>query len=601
MIDQWLMALILLVPIIGALLALAFPRTARRSQFVAAAMTTGLTGIWLAFSVSGFVAASTRLTAGTWLTIPSGLGIPVELTFELDQPRALLILMGSNILLFSLQRNHPPRSRSMLLALLLLPLASASLLAVNLIVVVFLWGLIDFCLCLSSLHGDSGSRPGRTGNFINIVRCSSALLLLAVLIIAVRFGTATIDTILAEIATDERLDARSVMSGLTVVLAGAIACRIGVAPFFPWVRGKSGPDSAQSEFSAATITLAGVLPGIGLAIAVLPVAGSAPDGFLLLGALGALSVIASSISLVQPDSESAATPLAVCVGAMGCTAMATAQPGGTFVAAALVFAQLSAVVVLAKQPRWLFTRWLVLAVAVSGGWGQNASLTLLESSMLQSATTARHSLYGDWLMTAVWWGIVVGQIHWGFVVLRLSHRSQNEQGARRTPSHSPESDQPSTAIIPLDQTSEVLLLAAAMLAVGAGLLPVSSQLPAGLLTFGAATPACLLGVVFAWLVVTADEESQAKMKMSFAKVHQKYRDWYSIDAYWHNGIVLPAKFLATTIALIDRKIFGGTREEGWRQMPIQLSETLEHLRLQPPVYYGLIMLLMVVGLLWTMS
>jgi len=78
------------------------------------------------------------------------------------------------------------------------------------------------------------------------------------------------------------------------------------------------------------------------------------------------------------------------------------------------------------------------------------------------------------------------------------------------------------------------------------------------------------------------------------------REWFYLEDAIRCGLELPIRGLTLLIEICDRKILGGTAEHGWEKLPARIAGSIEYLRFQPAVYYGLTGVLLVVGLLWSL-
>ena len=633
-----LTAAMLVVPAAGGLLT-GFLRNHHR---VALTATAGLSciaaGLWIACEYAGIISASTQLTVGNWLAIPTAPGLAVQLSFLADQNNVLLVFVVSLVVLLdsagSLQSGSSAESLMPLTQIesthgkepvqhfyawhrwlaVLFPLSVATVLADDLVLLVILWILLDCCVFGLQRQSDSLSPPESTPpTTVAVLSVSSVLLLVATLMATSRFGTTSIPEIISESALDGRVDATAVVSGLTIVFAAAIAARCGLFPAIMRVRGCV---NRRHIDAGRTVTLAWVLPGIALAVAVLPLADLSLEGCLLTGTLGALTcVTAIGIALVQKRADDISTLLIVSVGGLALSALASGHADAGGIAVCTVFAQVLAILVLrqsAGESKLRFATTVAMVVTVSGLGGANAVLSVIEDAQHQSAEQAVTAASSpEQFLNLIWWGCVASQILWGIAIVKMISVREFERRPkqklivnRQTGRHSDPTATPTE--VAEDRTHTALTALAACFALGACLVPFSNSSITGLPTqarlfsFGEATPACLLGVVVAWLLSRASEKARQRMAGASDSLARLCGEWFYLDAFRHRGVAMPAKLLAILIEVSDRRIFGGTSEEGWRQTPSRLADSLEHLRFQPAVYYGLTGLLLISGLLWSL-
>ena len=124
----------------------------------------------------------------------------------------------------------------------------------------------------------------------SFVRLSSGFLLLVLLMVWSRYSALSLDTFLAGVANDDRVDATSVASGLSVVLAFAVIVLSGLFPALIWAR----PAITNHDATLPLwIPIAALLPATGLAGQLLPMSDVSLDGHLLLAAFGGLTLIAA--------------------------------------------------------------------------------------------------------------------------------------------------------------------------------------------------------------------------------------------------------------------------------------------------------------------
>lgn len=602
--EQLLTAAMLVVPAAGCVLAFQ-ERTQRTSAFpIAAGLTALAAAMWLGGLSAGLIGSSTTMILGNWLTLPTPAGLSIQWAFVVDQPRALLVLATSLIVLLSVV-SLPGDGNPGILATRLKPLYPLSVLAIlttNLILLLSAWILIDCCI--------AGWRPsqrnchqttGRRGNPSAIIGTSSALLLLATLMAAARFQTLDVQPLLNRAASDGRVDAVTVLSGLCVIFVAAVAVRSACFPALIRTRRyvEQSPHSGR-----LIVALAGVLPGISLAISILPLSRLSPDGLLLIAMLGLLtSVTSTGIFLAQDRASDRAALLFISATGLTAVAFAPGQPSGGSIAAVALFSQLTAVSILdqrRQRRKWGPGAVLAMVVAVSGIAGANAILASIELMQNSTARVSASGLQpGTPSLLMLWWGIVISQFLWGIAITTLVSSPPPRIGSG-TPVAS------GTLESTGSRSRTLIESAAALLAFGSTLIPIiahpagSTASPERLFAFGAATPACLLGVVITWLITQSSTIVRERVTGSVSSLTQLGRNWFYLDDVFSFGVVLPVRGLAWVIETGDRKISGGTSEDGWKQSAVRLAGSLEFLRSQPATYYGLTLVLLVVGLMWSL-
>lgn len=591
MTEQLLISAILAVPIAGWLFGIAMPN--RRAS--AAAFSASLTGVvavsWIAFSHAGMIESAGRLAVGDWLVVPSADGLAVSLTFQANQPHCVLILAASMLVLLGTNESQTAGSSKVTL---LYSLCVAAILVTDLVVLASIWIAIDCCVFSLFAQEDDGARAVRSGfSTTAILSCSGALLFVTTLLAMSRFHTSDIAEIVARAVWDERIDSATVVSGLSVLIVAAVAIRCAFFPALIWAR--SGLEFCRRN-SGMVVVLAGILPGISLAAVSSPLGMISADAFLLLGVLGVLTcATATGIALVQSDSARAAALLCIAAAGLSAVGLATIFSAIGHVATCTLFVQLMAICIL-QRCRDASKRGaafgIAILVAVCGVGGGNAILSLVELSLRETAESATTSSADHFLML-IWWGVVFSQILWGVAIVKLvSIQPSAEPVLVEAPN--------ATRLAGLVALLATCLALIACIMPLSGGLPAQSELPARLLTFGAATPACLLGVVSAWLLLQASEAVRGRVAGSLDSMTRLCREWFYIGDAVRYGAVLPIRVLAALAEVFDRRIPGGRSEDGWKYAPTHFASSIEYLRDQPAVYYGLTGVLLVVGLLWTL-
>ena len=589
----------IVVPVAGWVVGTLVPRGRSSAMTVSSGVTSAAALLWMANLLAGNFGPSVSVSAGNWLEIASPEVLAVSLSFRATQSSILLVLAASMIVLLkpfsSCWSESDDETRRPADLMTLYPLSIIAILATDLVVVVSIWAIIDiYVFSLPSCTAGSVHACRRRATTVAILSSSGALLLLATLMAMARFGTASLPEIISRSARDGRVDTPTVVSGLTVLLAAAIAVRGAFFPAIVWPR--SHVESRPRD-AAIIVLLAGILPAVSLAVAILPFREfSAADGCLLLGMLGVLTCLAATgIALVQTDSGGTCALLFVGAAGLSAAALTTDHPSAGEVAACTLFAQTVAIFALRKTaglarrgPAFV----VALVVAASGIGGGNAILSLVEASQSGNANpNGQVHLPGDGSLHLLWWGVVAGQILWGLAIAQMtSLQRRADHSERRQGSHGDSS---------VSRRKEaVLVTIVAGFALGTCVLPLGSFREAApepsirLLSFGAATPACLLGVVSGWLLAQSTDSIRRRITGCFDSLARLSREWFYLEDAVRYGMALPVCGLVLFLE--------GTAEEGWKQNPIRLADSLEHLRRQPAIYYGITGVLLVVGLLWSL-
>lgn len=598
MTEQFLISVMLTVPFAGWLFGLAMPYRRAFVAAISAALLCTAAVSWLAGSHFGMIESAAHLSVGEWLVISPEDGFGVSLAFHANPSRCVLVLAASMALLLKSVGSAHSKGDGAARVLLLYSLSVVAMLASDLVVLTTVWIAID-CSLIGLESGISrADRPARRGlSTTTIVGGSDALLLIATLMAVARYGTADVAGVVGRAAEDGRIDAATVVAGLSVLFAAAVAIRCALFPALIWPRSCL---ATCPRDAGIIVVLAGILPGFALAVAVLPLASLSADAFLLLGTLATLTCLtATGVALAQNDSACMVTLLSVSAAGLAVSSLATYLPVCGRVATHSLFAQLSAIFVLhrcANFRRSKIVCSVALAVAVSGIAGSNAILSLVELSMKMTTTAA---LSTRQMLFLIWWGIIISQVLWGVAIVKLaisnpaSELTRKRDASRRLPLQVSTSEFGATAFV-------------ASLALLACVMPVSANqevtrlTPARLFVFGAATPACLLGVVAAWLLTQASESVRGRLIGRFDSLSRLCREWFYLEAAIQYGVALPARGLAIVLEICDRKVLGGTAEYAWKTLPNRLAGAIEYLRFQSAVYYSLTGVLLVIGLLWSL-
>ena len=592
MTEQLLIAALLIAPLAGWLLAEAVPNRRNSALFISAAITGMVALSWLGCSYAGMTRSAAQISVGRWLIIPDGNGLAVNLSFYADQSRCMLTLAASLILLLRIARSRHAANDVESSGPLLYPLSIAAIMVTDLVVMASLWIVIDCCVVGLFARRAGSATPSRRGlNTATILSGSGALLLLASLMAMARYHSSVISEIVAGAAENHRIDATTVASGFSVLIVAAAAIRCALFPALIWPR--SGLES-DSRDAGIVVVLAGILPGISVAAALTSPGTVASEAFLLFGMLGVLTCFtATGVALAQNDVVKVATLLSISAAGLSAAGIATSSPTLGRIAMCTLFVQLVAIFVL-RRCSDVSNRGtafgVAILVAVSGIGGANRILTLIEISLVEARKIDSENSTSQ-LLIYMWWGIVISQILWGVAVVKLA-TIQPSKDASRT-----------------DRTIDsrlgtFVVTIAACLALIACMIPLSgvqSAVPVLLLTFGAATPACLLGAVAGWLLARSSKAARVRVAGSLDSLTRLGREWFYIDNSIHYGIRLPVRVSALLAELCDRKVFGSRSEDGWKHMLTRIADSFEYLRTQPATYYGLTGTLLVVGLLWALA
>jgi len=601
MTEQLLISVMLVTPFVGWLLAVAIPAQRNTAIALSAGWAAAVSVAWLLCSIADLIEPTASVSVGQWLIVSSEVDLTVGLSFQTDQSRCMLILAASLILLlknagFDSSSSEDVKSGG---TALLYSLSTAAILTADFVALVGVWILIDCCVVgMLARHKQPTVPTGKPLNTTIVLGASGALLLIAIFMATARFNTSNIEAVVSRAVEDGRVDATAVASGMSVLFVAAVAVRCAFFPALIWPRSSL---TSQPRDAGVIVALGGILPGLALALAVFPLGTVAVDAFRLLGLLGVLtSLAATGIAIVQDDSNRIGALLGVSAAGLAASGMVAGLPSCGPIAACTLLSQLVAIFVL-QRDHVVFGRGIAfgvaLTIAVTGLGGSNAVLSIIESSRHASNSEAIASAPGQLLLTA-WWGILLGQILWGIAIMKLV--MSRPSNASTTKQNVPEQRTATGSAI----TSAAATLAACV-AFCACIAPfdipeTNNTAPTRLLTFGAATPACLLGMVAAWLLMQAGENVRSRVTASLTSLTQLCREWFYLEDAVRCGLALPIRGLAVVTEFCDRKILGGTPEHGWKKVPDRVASTLEHLRFQPAVYYGLTGVLLVVGLLWSL-
>ena len=601
MTEQLLISVMLVTPLVGWLLAVAMP-TQRNT---AIAISTGLAGVvsvaWILCSIADLIEPTASVSFGQWLIVSSEVDLAVNLSFRANQSRCMLILAASLILLLknagtvsSSSEDVEPGKTALLYVL-----STVAILTADFVVLAGLWILIDCCVI--GMLADRRQPTVHTRKPLNaamVLGVSGALLLIAILMAIARFNTSNIEAVVSRAVEDGRVDATAVTSGMSVLFVAAVSIRCAFFPAMIWARTFL---TRQPHDAGIIVALAGILPGLALALAVLSLGTVAVDAFRLLGLLGVLtSLTATGIAMVQTDSNRIGALLSVSAAGLAASGLVAVLPSSGPIAAGTLLTQLVAIFVL-QRDQVVFGRGIALGVALiiatTGIGGSNAVLSVIESSRHAGGNEAITSASGQLLLTA-WWGILIGQLLWGIAIVKLvTSRAQSASTC--------EQDALGRHSVKSSTIASVAATLAVCVAFCACIMPLSipdtaNGSPTQLLTFGAATPACLLGMVAAWLLMQAGENVRSRVTAGLDSMTRLSREWFYLEDAIRCGLELPIRGLTLLIEICDRKILGGTAEHGWEKLPARIAGSIEYLRFQPAVYYGLTGVLLVVGLLWSL-
>tara|TARA_R110002072_G_scaffold287242_2_gene452726 strand:- start:73375 stop:75153 length:1779 start_codon:yes stop_codon:yes gene_type:complete len=591
-IEQLLISVMLIAPLAGWLLAEGLPHQ-RNSALLIPTTITGIAALsWMGCSYAGVTETAAQISVGNWMVIPDGNGLAINLAFYADQSRCMLTLAASLILLLRIVRNSCAANDVEATVPLLYPLSIAAIMVTDLVVIASLWGVIDCCVVGIVARETASTTPSRRRlNTTRILSGSAVLLLLASLMAMARYDSSVVSEIVAGAAEDRRIDGTTVASGLSVLIVAAVTIRCAFFPALIWPRSvlESG-----SRDAGIVVVLAGILPGLSLAAALAPLGAVASEAFLLFGMLGVLtSFTATGVALVQNGIAKVATLLSIGAAGLSAVGVATSSSALSCITIGTLFVQLIGIFVLRRCSE-LANRGtafgVAILVAVSGIGGTNRILSLIEFSLAETEKNGSGDSTSH-LLVYMWWGIVVSQILWGFAVVKLATIQPPMQALR-------------TISATDSRLGNFVATTAACLALIRCMIPLSNAqpgLPVLLLTFGAATPACLLGAVAAWLLAKSSDVARGKVVDSLDSLTRLSREWFYIEDAIHYGIRLPVRGLALLADVCDRRVLGGRPEEAWEHVPTRIADPFEYLRTQPATYYGLTGTLLVVGLLWALA
>lgn len=603
--EQLLTAAMLVVPAAGCFLAIVIPGRHLSLTVASAFLSLIVAAAWLVCHSAGLISSPVSLTFGSWLVIPSTDSLAVQLSFQADQSQVLLVLAAMiGTLLESIgpacaERRGAADSISLSVVF---PLCVLAILTTDLVVLVSVWFLIDCCVFSLCRQAPRIARTSRRMPGTETVLCiASFVLLFAVLMTTSRFGTTGVAEVFTQSNVDYRVDTAVVVSGLSILLFAAAAVRSAFFPAMIWFRNCL---EIQPRTAVLIVVVAGVLPGFSLAIRTLPLAEFATEGCNLWATLGVLTCFtASGVALVQRTSAKVSSLLVISTAGLCAAAMATGHPSAGNIAACALLTQVVAVVVLKwhdGQSNRGIAFVIAMIVAVSGISGSNIILSLVEAA-IQRPTDADGSAINppEQFLPVIWWGIVLSQVLWGMAIVRLiscDSAASDTQESRNAAFTMPGRRQVETLFVAI----------AAGVTLGISILPLgdtASSDPSDsmrLLSFGAATPACLLGVVGAWMLSQANAEVRDRIMTVLESFNRLCRKWFYLEELIHYGVVLPVHIAAVLIEGCDRRILGGTSEDGWKQTPSRLADVLDNQRTLPGIYFGLTGVLVVVGLVWAL-
>ena len=567
------------------------------------------------WSVFADVTQPVTMSLGEWLVLPGSTETTISPALHFSPGTTPLLLIAACLAILRQPERRSTKPRVATVGrLALLPLSACAILTTDLVVLLIIWILLEGVLasvCPQSPRESSGHEVERRSSSLGILRLSSACLMVGVLVGVSRYHTTDLLQLARSAAADERVDAAQVVAGLCACLAGAAATRCGLFPGILWLRQyyRSAEQPALSD-----ILLVTVLPGFALVTHLTAITATVPDGGILIGGLGALTVlVAAAIAATQTSLRLTVPLLSICVVALGCAGSLVTEPdhGGVVMRSLLIQIPMLATVLLllsesesrvAGPDSTQFKlsgmcRNFSIAVLISGLAGPNAILHLIRAEALSSPETLTLGLPREHVCNVVWAACVLGQWLFAFALVRGVMRQ------RRAAARIEESSQVTSVRVGMTAVLTLGVIAAAsLLPMDRGSLAAqqsdASVFFASFLTFGAATPAALLGAVVAWLLYRSPESREATQPMrGLESLCRLSGNWFYLEHIWKFGVTGPTRVVSILATAIDRHLISSGREEAWRFSASGLSDGIEHLRRRGSVYYGLSIMLVVAGLL----
>lgn len=522
------------------------------------------------------------LSAGEWFQFPGDLSTTVRLDFQFDTVAVgLLLIVVCVSLLYPGQLSMQQR----LVGGAIFMLASAAVLLTDLVALLVVWTILAILL-------DAGrKRTAEADSSSLVLHLSSVCLLAALLVGAARYHTTDLLQLMTAASVDDRIDARSVAAGLSVWLAAATAIRCGVFPAILWLRGCVA-DDAHCRFRH--LILATLLPGLAIVLRLMEASNSLSDGGILLAGLGALTtVIAGMIAVAQTQLLPTVALLAVASAASTCVACVAGGPAVVEIMLPSILTQLPLLaVVLALDgqsktaPR--VVRYGAVFVLCSGVAGPNAvvALLLVETQLGTISGSVAMGYPVQQFCAGVWTAMTIGQWLFGYALVKAVLKSE-----QTSPDSSATQNFP---VLSLAVTVGVLATAC--------VLPAHADLPAresilpSFAKLGLGTVALLIGAVSAWM--TAGRESVPIPGIgSLARISQ---NWFYLPRVWSIAVSLPVRMVSLLVTAVDTHLISSGREEAWKYSLGTPATGLEHLRRAGAVFYGLSVVLLVVGLLFVL-
>jgi|GEM_PF-3272635 hypothetical protein len=567
---------------------------------------------WSAFSDA---TPHVSVSLGEWLVLPARIETTISPVLHFAPGTTPLLLIVACLAILRLPESRSTdASVAAVGRLALLPLTACAILTTDLVVLVIIWILLEGVLagvCLRSQRDVSGSEVDWRSAPLGILRLSSACLLVGVLVGVSRYHTTDLLQLARSAAADERVDAAQVVAGLSACLAGAAAIRCGLFPGILWLR-QYYVSTERPELS--DILLVTVLPGFALVTHLGAITATVPDGAMLIGGLGALTlIVVAAIAATQTSLRLTVPLLSICVVALGCAGSLVTEPdhAGVVMRSLLIQISMLATVLLlssefesgaAGQDTTRFKvigmcRTFGIAVLISGLAGPNAILHLIRAEALASPDTLTLGLPRERVCNVVWAACVLGQWLFAFAlirgVMRQRHAAAKTEASSRLTS---------VRVVMTAAVTVGVIVAASLMPMDPGS-PGAQQSDAkvffgSFLTFGVATPAALLGAVVAWLLYRLPESRESTQPIrGLESLCRLSGNWFYLEHIWKFGVMGPTRVVSILVTAIDRHLISSGREEAWRFSASGLSDGIEHLRRRGSVYYGLSIMLVIAGLL----
>jgi hypothetical protein len=653
-----LLAVLIAAPAAGTLTVL---DQSARLQHRILQMTVGVwltaTLGWLTLVTFDGVSPAIQIVIARLVELEAGTG-EVALSVALTPVRAGFLLSGLVLLLPMALRSVaevqavPPDGlpgRPSRLLPGVLSVGAVAILSDNLMLVLAAWLLLDsllirFVECQPVIPSASESeQSAHNARWVltSVLRLSSIALMIAVLLAATRYHSASLSGFIEAAAQDERIDAGMVRGGILVWFALAVASRAALFPAGIWLR----PLAESGKYVALPLfAWVAALPAIAVWSSLSPLLSLEPESCLLVSLLcGFSGVVIGTIALGSRSQTQARLLLLLSItGAftlMSVTVSALADASSGIVlpatSAIILLANSAAIAILSVPARHNRSGLLAAGVLLSGLAGPNFLLDALQSlrhtqphvtDVLEATATSPHTT-GSEFVTGLWCSVCLTQFLIGaMLALKLNRdwnskhtglRDESVQSVQRCRAEDSAVEESSNVpgyavpmLIVLSVLSCVLFVSASDRAVGVGISRVTelseSTLPAtpmtlrSLMSFNAATLSGLLGAVCIWLFLRLPVDVRHRLSGSSASLKRLARTWFYVGVAVES-LRLVAGWAMFAVELLDRRLLGGQRDDAWRASALRVGRTIEEIGAHGSGYPSLAALLAVVGVLLALA